>query len=204
MWNRINIARSGKKESESLSDWQQQLNCTEVNKWSAKPKEMQMTGEMSAHWEQLVFLWPTMWSDTPYCARLGHGNRPVWNVKIQNREADHVWPRSILSLYSQKCIPKLLFEINIYCKSGHRGNTLDVLNIVEFSLGLVTLIAVFAEEEGDVATTRKLPFHLSKQTNDTHGLLGYSNPTAMWSMPCLIPSRGYIANLQCERAFCYM
>lgn len=43
--------------------FEQLTTAAEVNKWSAKPEEMQMTEEMSAHREQLVFLWPTMQSD---------------------------------------------------------------------------------------------------------------------------------------------
>lgn len=44
--------------------------------WSAKPEEMQMTGEMSAHQEQPLLLLPTMQSDVPDCARLEHGKGP--------------------------------------------------------------------------------------------------------------------------------
>ena len=79
---------------------------------------------------------------------------------------------------------------NLYCISDHRGDTSDGLNIVEFSLDLRSLIARLSDS-----------FYgsLLKQTGDTHGLLRYSYQTAMCSNPCLITSRGCIANLQCER-----
>lgn len=51
--------------------------CTEVNKWSAKPEETQMTGQMRVYQEQPVFLWPAMQSDVTYCARPSHGNRSL-------------------------------------------------------------------------------------------------------------------------------
>ena len=67
------VVRNEKKQSEQLTA------AAEVNNRSAKPEEMQMTGEPSTHREQPVFLWPTMQSDVSYCARLGYGNRP-WGM----------------------------------------------------------------------------------------------------------------------------
>lgn len=107
----------------------------------AKPEEMQMTGEMCVHQEQPVFLRPTMYQIVSDWVM---GIHPWRMRRSRIGKLTMCDPRASCD-FTQKCIPELLFKTNLYCISDHRGDTVDVLNIVEFSLDLLTLIAMLSD-----------------------------------------------------------
>lgn len=58
----------------------------------------------------------------PDCVRLGHGHTPLENEKIQNRKADHVWPESVLWLYTKMHSWASLQDKSLLYKWPQRGH----------------------------------------------------------------------------------
>lgn len=84
-------------------------------------------------------------SYAPGCSRPSHGHTPLQSERLQNRKADHEWPKSLQWLFSEKRILELHFKTNLCGLSDHRRLTANGLNIVEFSLDLATWNAALSD-----------------------------------------------------------
>lgn len=155
-----------------------------------------------------------------WCTTLCNSRSWEWATVQQTdrRPADHAWPLSIPSLYSQNCIPRLLLWTDFHCRSN-RLRTCFKHCLLQFIFGKFNcypLTMLFMALWSWTYTTvclniiEMLPqqqsFHfISKRTKQKTLIYMNSNNnskvTVMHSRPCLITYKGHIVKLQLEEQF---